>query len=173
MPIIDILIAVALIISVVVGVFRGFVKEAISIAALLVAIWAALYFGPGVGEISDRWFDSQELQVWFGRLLVFLVILALGGLIGWGISKLVRLSVLSAIDRFVGAVFGAARGVLIVALFVLGSQYAGFDNDRWWLESKLMPHFEVVADWIKVMAPQGYDLLVPDAKGSSLPIELD
>jgi len=173
MPIIDILIAVALSISVIVGIFRGFVKEAISIAALLVAIWAALYFGPNVGEISDSWFDSQELQVWFGRLLVFLTILALGGLIGWGISKLVRLSVLSGIDRFVGAVFGAARGVLIVALFILGGEYAGFDNDRWWQESKLMPHFEVVAEWIKVMAPQGYDMLVPDAKGSALPIELD
>ncbi|MGI9270693.1 MAG: CvpA family protein [Woeseiaceae bacterium] len=173
MPIIDILIAVALTISVVVGIFRGFVKEAISIAALLVAIWAALFFGPEIGEVSERWISSEELQVWFGRVLVFIVILSLGGLIGWGISKLVRLSVLSGIDRLVGAVFGAARGVLFVALFILGGEYAGFDNDRWWLQSKLIPHFEVVAEWIKVMAPQGYDLLVPDAKGGSMPIELD
>jgi membrane protein required for colicin V production len=174
MPIIDIIIAVALIISVIVGIIRGFVKEAISIAALLVAIWAALFFGPDVGEISDSWLSSKELQTWFGRILVFVVILSLGGLIGWGISKLVRLSVLSGLDRLVGAVFGVGRGVLLVALFILGGQYAGFDNDKWWQDSRAIPHLDVIAEWIKVMAPQGYDLLVPDAKtGGSLPMELD
>ena len=106
MPIIDILIAVAIAISVVVGIFRGFVKEAISIAALLFAIWAALYFGPAVGDVSDSWLSSEELQMWFGRVLVFSVILAVGGLLGWGISKLVRLSVLSGMDRLLGSLFG-------------------------------------------------------------------
>ena len=82
MPIIDILIAIAVAISVVVGIIRGFVKEAISIAALLVAIWAALYFGPSVGTVSDTWLSSAELQKWFGRILVFAVILSIGGLLG-------------------------------------------------------------------------------------------
>lgn len=173
MPIIDILIAIVLIFSVIVGVVRGFVKEAISITALLLAIWAALNLGPGVGEISESWLSSKELQVWFGRILVFVLILAIGGLIGWGLAKLVRLSVLSGIDRLVGGFFGAARGVLFVALFILAAEFAEFDNDSWWKKSKLLPHFEVVAEWIMVMAPQGYDLLVPDGPAKSIPIELD
>ena len=111
MPIIDLLIAAAIIVSVAVGFFRGFIKEAISITALLVAIWAAMYFGPSVGQISDSWLDSTEMQVWFGRILVFAVILSLGGLSGWGLSKLVRLSVLSGADRFFGSVFGSS-GIL-------------------------------------------------------------
>ena len=82
MPYIDILIAAAIAVSVVVGIFRGFVKEAISILSLLVAIWAALFFGPEVGGISDGWFSSQEVQTWFGRILVFFVILSAGGLLG-------------------------------------------------------------------------------------------
>lgn len=176
MPIIDILIVVAVAISVVIGIFRGFVKEAISIASLLFAIWAALYFGPSVGTVSDAWLSSEELQMWFGRVLVFLVILAIGGLLGWGISKLVRLSVLSGLDRFMGSLFGALRGVLLVALFVIGGQFAGFDNDDWWLKSRLIPYVEVVADWIKVMAPQGLELITPDETVKSLspdlPIEL-
>lgn len=173
MPIIDILIAVTLLISILVGIFRGFIKEAVSIAALLVAIWAALYFGPAIGEVSDSWISSSEMQTWFGRILVFAVILVLGGLIGWGLSKLVHLSVLSGIDRMVGAIFGVARGVLLVALFIIGGQFAGFDNDSWWRASKIIPHFEKVAEWIKVMAPQGYDLIIPDAPATSSPIELD
>jgi len=162
MPIIDILIAVAVVISVIVGIIRGFVKEAISLAALLVAIWAALYFGPSVGEISDSWISSQELKAWFGRVLVFAVVLSIGGLLGWGISKLVRLSVLSGMDRLAGSAFGAARGILLVALFVLGGEFAGFDNDPWWQKSILIPHLEVVAEWIEVMAPQGYEILVTE-----------
>ena len=172
MPIIDILIAAAILVSVVVGIFRGFVKEAISIAALLVAIWAALYFGPEAGNISENWFKSEELQMWFGRVLVFLVILSLGGLLGWGVSKLVRLSVLSGMDRLLGAVFGVARGILLVAVAIIGGQFAGFDNDNWWLQSKLIPHFEVVADWIKIMAPEGLDLITPDKQADELPIEV-
>lgn len=172
MPIIDILIAIAIAVSVIVGLVRGFVKEAISIAALLVAIWAALYFGPGVGEISESWIGSKELQTWFGRILVFAIILSVGGLLGWGISKLVRLSVLGGMDRMLGSIFGAGRGLLLAALFVLAGQFAGFDNDDWWLDSKAIPYLEVIADWIKVMAPQGYELLMPDQPAESLPIEL-
>jgi len=172
MPIIDIIIAVALVVSIIVGFVRGFVKEAISIATLVTAIWAALYFGPVVGDVSSSWLSAEELQVWFGRILVFAVILSIGGLLGWGISKLVRLSVLSGVDRMLGSFFGAMRGILLVALFVIGGQFAGFDDDDLWLQSRLLPHFEVVADWIKVMAPKGYELIVPDEVADKLPVEL-
>ena len=172
MPIIDIIIAVALLVSVVVGLMRGFVKEAISIAALLIAIWAALYFGPAVGDVSSSWLSSEGLQMWFGRILVFAIILSLGGLLGWGISKLVRMSVLSGMDRFFGSLFGAVRGVLLLAVFIIGGQFAGFDNDDWWLHSRLIPHVEVVADWIKVMAPRGLELLMPEDAAETLPVEI-
>lgn len=169
MPIIDIIIAVAIVISIIVGLIRGFVKEAISIGALVFAIWAALFFGPSIGGVSENWFSSEELQMWFGRILVFLVILALGGLLGWAVSKIVRLSALSGTDRFLGSVFGLARGILLAAVAVIGGQFAGFDNDEWWLQSRVIPHLEVVADWIKVMAPEGLDLIIPDKQMEELP----
>ena len=172
MPIIDIIISVALVVSIIIGFVRGFVKESISIATLVIAIWASLYFGPVVGEVSQSWLSSQELQTWFGRVLVFAIILSVGGLLGWGISKLIRLSVLSGIDRLMGSIFGVLRGILFVALFVIGGQFSGFDNDEWWLQSRLLPHFEVVADWIKVMAPRGYEIIVPDEVADELPVDL-
>ena len=172
MPIIDIIIAVALLVSIVVGFVRGFVKESISIAALVIAIWASLYFGPAVGEVSQSWLSSVEAQTWFGRILVFAIVLSVGGLLGWGISKLIRLSVLSGLDRMMGSLFGMLRGIIVVALLVIFGQYSGFDNDEWWLDSRLLPHFEVVADWIKVMAPVGYELIVPDQVADELPVDL-
>jgi membrane protein required for colicin V production len=172
MPIIDIIIAIAIVISVVVGLIRGFVKEAISIAALLVAIWAALYFGPAVGDVSQSWLSSEELQKWFGRVLVFAVILSIGALLGWALSKIVRWSALSGMDRFLGSVFGIVRGILLVAVAIIGGQFAGFDNDPWWSQSRLIPHLEVVSDWIKVIAPEGLDLIVPDEEADKLPIDV-
>jgi membrane protein required for colicin V production len=161
MPVADIVIAVAIVVSVIVGFMRGFVKEAISIATLLIAIWAALNFGLQAGSLSESWLSSDELQMWFGRLLVFTVILALGGLIGWGFSKLVRLSVLGSTDRVFGMMFGFCRGVVLVAVFIIGGQFANFNNDPWWQKSHLIPYGETVADWIRVMAPQGVDWLMP------------
>ena len=172
MPIIDIIIAIALVVSIIVGFVRGFVKESISIATLVIAIWASLYFGPAVGEVSQSWLSSVEMQTWFGRILVFAIVLSIGGLLGWGISKLVRLSVLSGLDRMMGSLFGMARGIIVVALLVIGGQFSGFDNDDWWLESRLLPYFEEVADWIKVMAPVGYELIIPDEVASELPVDL-
>jgi membrane protein required for colicin V production len=103
---------------------------------------------------------------------VFAVILSIGGLLSWGLSKLVRLSILSGMDRFLGSLFGMCRGVLLFAVAVIVGQYSGFDNDDWWEDSILIPHLEVVADWIKIMAPQGYELLTPDDVADSLPVEL-
>ncbi|MDE0789527.1 MAG: CvpA family protein [Woeseiaceae bacterium] len=172
MPIIDIIIAVALAVSIIIGFVRGFVKEAISIATLVIAIWASLYFGPVVGGFADSWLSSVGMQTWFGRILVFAIILSVGGLLGWGISKFIRLSMLGGIDRLMGSIFGVIRGILLAALFIIGGQYSGFDNDDWWKQSRLLPHFEVVADWIKVMAPKGYELIIPDEIADALPVQL-
>lgn len=161
MPIVDIIIIIASLSSVLVGWYRGLVREAMSLAALLIAIWAAMHLGPYAGGWLGGTIGSTELQMWAGRFLVFVVILALGALIGWGISKIVHMSGLSRTDRMLGGFFGMVRAALLVGVFVLGGRYAGFDEDLWWLESRLIPLGEHVADWIRVMAPRGVELLQP------------
>ncbi len=171
MPIADIVIAAAVALSVLVGVLRGFVKEAISISALLIAIWAALNFGDDVGAASGSWLGSAELRSWFGRILVFVVIVIAGGLVSWAVAKLVRLTVLSGTDRALGAIFGAGRGALLTGVFVLGGQFADFDESRWWRESRLIPYGAFVADWLRVMAPRGFEIM-QEAPDLELPVEL-
>jgi len=79
---------------------------------------------------------------------------------------------LGGLDRMLGSLFGIVRGILLVAVFVIGGQFAGFDNDGWWLKSRLLPYFEVVADQIKVLAPKGYELIIPDGVADKLPVDL-
>lgn len=173
MPIADIVITVAIVISVIVGFVRGFIKEAISIVTLLFALWAALNFGSAVGNIADEWLASEELQMWFGRAVVFVALLVIGGLIEWGLAKLVRLSVLSSTDRVFGMFFGVCRGVIVIGVLVIAGQFANFDNDPWWRRSQLIPFAEQVADWIRVMAPKGIELLDPDNIPEEIPIDLN
>ena len=170
MPVADVVIAVVIVISVTVGLFRGFVKEALSVATLLIAAWAAMNFGADAGRLGEAWIGSEGLQVWFGRILVFIAVLAAGGLLGWGISRLVRLSILSGTDRALGGLFGFCRGALLIGVFIIGGQLAGFDRDAWWQNSRLIPYGTIVADWIRIMAPRGFDLLRPDATPDEIPV---
>jgi membrane protein required for colicin V production len=162
MQIVDIVIIVATFASVVFGWFRGLVKEAISIATLLVAIWAAMRLGPTAGGWLGGTIDSTEVQLWAGRFLIFIILLAAGAVIGWAVSKIVHLSGLSGFDRSLGAFFGLIRATLFVGVFVLTGRYAGFDSELWWLNSRIIPYGEYVADWIIVMAPRGMELLQPE-----------
>jgi membrane protein required for colicin V production len=174
MEIVDIIIIVATLASVVVGWFRGLVREAVSIGALLVAIWAAMRLGPTAGGWLGGTIDSTELQLWAGRFLIFVLILAAGAVLGWSISKIVHLSGLSGFDRSLGCLFGMVRAVLLLGVFVLTGRYAGFDAKLWWLDSRIIPYGEYVADWIIVMAPRGMELLqheqIPDEFKMQLPV---
>jgi membrane protein required for colicin V production len=168
MPFVDIAIAIVIAISIAIGFFRGFVKEAMSIASLMIAIWAAFNFGAEAGTFSDSWLSSPELQLWFGRVLVFVVVLMLGGLLSWAVARLVRLSVLSGTDRVLGMMFGLIRGAVLVAVMVMGGQYANMDQKSWWQASIFMPYMEFVADWLLIMAPKGLDLIQPVLDGEKL-----
>lgn len=167
----DLAIAVVVLISMGFGFIRGFVKESISIASLLVAVWVALNFGANAGALFGESLGSEELQLWLGSLLLLVLVLVIGGLIGWGVSRIVRMSALRGSDRALGLGFGFARGVILVGLVVLGGQYAGFNNDRWWQDSRLIPYAEIVAEWISVMAPKGVEMLQPDDEFEDVPID--
>ena len=172
MPIVDIVITLATLASVVIGWYRGLIKEAIAIVSLLVAIWAAMHLGPYAGGWLGGTVGATELQLWSGRILIFIVVLALGALVGWGVSKIVHLSGLSGTDRALGGFFGLLRAALFVGMFVLGGRYAGFDAELWWLESRMIPYGEYVANWIIEMTPRGMEMLDPSNMPDEFRLEI-
>ena len=126
MPIIDIIIAVAIIISIIVGFVRGFIKEAISIAARCVRYLGRTVFrsrrGQHFRELAELrgnadlvWPDSY-VRDYSCRL---------ADCSAGDYPNSIRMSVLSGMDRFLGSLFGAVRGILLVALFILGGTFAG------------------------------------------------
>lgn len=73
----------------------------------------------------------------------------MGGLINYLIGQLVLVTGLSGTDRFLGMVFGGARGVLLVVVVVGLMSLAPVEADDWWRQSELIPHFLLVSDWSK------------------------
>ncbi len=183
MAIVDILIVAAVGLSVVVGFFRGFVKEAVSVVALIIAAWAAFRFAPAGGNLLESltglavFQSSQAVKLWAGRALVFFAILLLGGLLGWAISYLVNRSGLTGTDRILGMGFGLCRGALLVGVVALAGNYIGFSQDQWWKDGRLVPVAERVGEAIKVLAPQALEYIRQpadtdeDPRSESLPSE--
>ncbi|MBP8236916.1 MAG: CvpA family protein, partial [Pseudomonas sp.] len=81
--------------------------------------------------------------------ILFVVTLLVGALVNYLIGELIRVTGLSGTDRFLGMVFGAARGGLLVVVLVGLISLAPVQQDSWWQESALLPHFLMVADWSK------------------------
>ncbi len=121
--IVDTIAAVVVVVSALLAYARGFVRESLSIAGWIVAAVAAYYLAPAaqpyVAQIPylDRFLtDSCEL----GLLASFVAVFA-GGLVVMAIitpafASAVQNSALGGLDRGAGFLFGAARGVLLVAI---------------------------------------------------------
>ena len=75
--------------------------------------------------------------------------LYLKNLVNFLIGELIRVTGLSGTDRFLGMVFGAARGGLLVVVLAGLLSLAPVQQDAWWRESALLPHFLLIADWSK------------------------
>ena len=118
----DFLICAVLLISTVVGVSRGVVREILAIVAWVVAIFLAIRFAPELGDkIPLESMGSLVRNALAGVVIVVLTLFAFG-LFGKLCARLLAAASISFEDRAIGSVFGFVRGVLIVcaAVFVLG-----------------------------------------------------
>jgi membrane protein required for colicin V production len=158
MVIVDYILIGTLIVSVVVGFFRGFFREAMSLVTWALAAWIAWRYSwllePALEAIS-----SPALRLWLARAAAFVLVLLLGGLAGWLISKVVEASGLTGTDRVLGMVFGAARGVLVIGIIVLVFQVLELDREPWWEESLVVPPASHVADGMRAVLEIGLDRL--------------
>lgn len=128
---------------------RGFVKEALSLVTWIIAGVVAWIFGGALSQHLAEFIETPSARVIAACVILFVATLLVGALINFLIGELVRVTGLSGTDRFLGMVFGAARGGLLVVVAVGVLSLAPVQEDLWWRESSLLPHFLMVADWSK------------------------
>jgi membrane protein required for colicin V production len=76
----------------------------------------------------------------------------------------VRLSIFSGMDRFLGVVFGALRGMVLIGVFVILGQLLRLDGEHWWRQSLLIPYGESVANGVRALVgeprvPHGHAMI--------------
>ncbi len=151
---VDFIILGILVISTVISLFRGFVKEIFSLAAWILAFWVAIRFAH---PVSDAVFGSVEVpsaRLALGYISLFLATLIAGSILAHLMTLLVKHTQLSGTDRTLGMIFGALRGVIIVMLLIIVAQMTPLDEDPWWQESYLIHHFERLAQWTLDQLPE-------------------
>jgi uncharacterized membrane protein required for colicin V production len=82
------------------------------------------------------------------------------------LSHFVRLSLFNGTDRFLGFVFGMARGVLLLGVFVILGQILRLDSETWWQRSRLIPFGEGIANGLRLIVGDHFPEVVA-ASGSS------
>ena len=136
------------------GLWKGMVRIAVSIAALVVAFLLASRFQEPVAQ----WLGKSGVQptpaAVMAYLAIFLATILAGALVGWGLSKLLKAALLGWADRLAGAALGLVAALLAGA-FVLHPVVASTQSGRSGLgASKLAPYVAAVADLANRAAPE-------------------
>jgi membrane protein required for colicin V production len=164
---IDYLILGILVLSVVLGVLRGFVREAVALLAWLCGVWLAWRFAPLLEPHLGGKLGEPPVSTWAARVLILMAVLVFGWFLAGVLSYVLRHSALSVmVDRLLGMVFGVLRGAVVIAAFVLLGKFAELDQVKWWKESRLMPYASDFAEWIQAFAETGMRELDRQAQAS-------
>lgn len=146
-----ILIAVVLL-SAIVGLFRGFLLEVISLVTWILALWLAWKFAPALAPKLGGVLKEPPYGLWAARSILFLIVVVAGWIIGAVINHFVRLSMFSGLDRLLGFLLGLGRGVVIIGVAIILAQAARLDDEAWWQKSRLATVFTPVAGFLRALA---------------------
>jgi len=122
MDVVDVLntaVAAVLVVSLLMGLWRGLVFEVLSLLMWAVAWVAAHAFAGWAADwpVWSSWAPAVRQAV--GWVIVFVLALMVGRLVVWSIQQLLHKSPLAGIDRVLGGLFGLLRGALIVLVVVM------------------------------------------------------
>lgn len=146
----DHLFAAILLISLVLGCLRGFVREAISLFSWLIGLWLAWHFAyllyPWLGGVLAQ----PGIREWTGRAIILFLTLLTGAAVGAITSYFMqRATGLAVMDRMLGGLFGLMRALVVIGFLVIGGRAADLDLEPWWQKTKSMPAAEAVANWLE------------------------
>ena len=140
-------------VSVLISLWRGFTKEALSLAGWIIAAWVALTFADNLQILLEPHIQVPSLRLMVAFAILFIATLFLAGLINYLAVQVIKKTGLSGTDRMVGIFFGVARGCLVVAVLVLVGGMTPMPQDPWWKASQLMHYFQDMAIWLRQFLP--------------------
>lgn len=151
---VDITVVAIILISALISLFRGFVREVLSLLAWIAAFWIASRTARPTAAMLEPYVDVEVARIVLAFIAIMVGVLLLVGIINYLIGRLLDKTGLSGPDRLLGLIFGGLRGVAIVAIVVFIAGLTQLPGAPWWQEARLLPPFEVIAltavDWLPV-----------------------
>jgi membrane protein required for colicin V production len=144
-----------LVVSIAWGIWRGLVREAISLAGWVIAFLAANLLAAPLAEMLKS-LPRPEWHLPAAFVVIFLLTLTLTTLLGLLLSKLVKKVGLGGLDRSLGGVFGLVRGWLIALALALLAGLTPLPLHPIWKESFSGPTLTRAAIYLKVWLPPAF-----------------
>ncbi len=145
----DLAIVLVISFSTFLSLYRGFVKEALSLATLIAAMVVSRVFGGELSTLLVNWIETPAIRYVSAYAGLFITTLIIGGLINRTLVTIVRFAGLGGLDRMLGTVFGFARGALVIIVITAICARLGFAESVMWQESQFIDAFVSAADWLQ------------------------
>ena len=141
----DITIICIILLSAVLSLFRGFVREVLSLVAWVVAFWAAMAFWGQVAVMLAPYIAIEFPRMVLSFLAILVGVLLVFGIINFIVGRLMASTGLSGPDRMLGALFGMLRGAAIVTVLVVLAGLTPLPGDPSWAQSRMLVGFQSAA----------------------------
>ena len=146
----DFAILAVLVLSCLISLKRGFVKEALSMANWVLAFFIAVTFRDALSSLLVNTITSPSLRDMVAFAALFALTLVVGAMVNYLIGEVVRMTGLGGTDRLLGVIFGAVRGfVIVMALLLLVPAVVPINEEVWWQQSALIPYFLSMENWTR------------------------
>ena len=150
-----------LVVSLLLGAWRGLVFEVISVGSWIAAFVLAQWFAPAVAHWLPISSTNEALRYGLGFLIVFVGTIFAGSLIAFVVKKLLAAVGLSPADRMLGAAFGMVRGVVILLALTVVVGMTPFKSAPWWQESEGAKLAGVALHGLKPVLPEDFGQYIP------------
>lgn len=156
MALFDVVIVSIVLVSVLIGVFRGFIKELLSISTWALSLLVAYRFSGALSDHLVELIGNDQVRRVAAFLLLFVTSFAGLGLAAYFIKRLFDAINLSSTDRALGGVFGLLRGLVVVGLIVFIINQTPYTESHLWRESVLVGYVNLGIDWLWAQQPQSF-----------------
>ncbi|MDR3368658.1 CvpA family protein [Rhodoferax sp.] len=161
MSALDWMFAAVLLLSMVLGAWRGLVYEVLSLVNWVLAFVLARWLALDAAHYLPMSTASEPLRYAAGFVVVFVAVIVLGGLVVVLIKKLTAAVGLSPVDRALGALFGVSRGILLLLLATVVLHMTPVKDSAAWHESTGVGVSMGVLKDLKPVLPHDLDRFLP------------
>ncbi|HAT6942070.1 TPA: CvpA family protein [Legionella pneumophila] len=141
---VDIAIVAIIALSVLTGLFRGFVKELVALCVWVLAIWLGFNYSQSLDPWLSSYIEEQSVRTAIGFIIILFATLFVGGVVNAILSFILKRAGLSGTDRTLGMGFGFLRGVFIVALIMVAVKMTSLPYQEYSQKSKFYARFDPV-----------------------------